>query len=179
MGAQYRRVGKLAPVARSDWFRAFLFLHALGAISALGPTLTYGMWVSRAEQGGPGTRAFALRTISWIDRRLATPAYVLQAATGTALILLTERDFWGTAWLLLGVALYIAMVVFAVGLYAPTFRRQRTLAEELVDRPGDSDLEVRYLRAAGTARTYGLTAAVLTVLIVLLMVVKPALWSAG
>src|SRR3990170_4383061 len=76
MGGKYRSPARLAQMTRADWFRVFLFLHALGAVAALGPTLTYGLWVRRGELDGPGPRAFALRTISWIDRRLATPPYV-------------------------------------------------------------------------------------------------------
>jgi uncharacterized membrane protein len=166
-------------MTRADWFRVFLFVHVLGAVSALGPTLTYGLWVRRGELDGAGPRAFALRTISWIDRRLATPSYVLQAVTGTALILLGGRDLLRTAWLLLAIGIYIVMVVFAVGLYAPAFRRQREIAERLADRGADAELEAGYLVAGKRAAAYGSVAVVLTVLILFLMVVKPALWSAG
>ena len=157
----------------------FLFLHVLGAVSALGPTLTYGLWVRRGELDGPGPRAFALRTISWIDRRLATPSYVLQAVTGTVLILLAGRDLLRTAWLLLAIGIYALMVVFAVGLYAPTFRSQREIAERLTERGADPDLEAKYLAAGKRAATYGSVAVVLTILVLFLMVVKPALWSSG
>jgi len=166
-------------MTRADWFRVFLFLHALGAVAALGPTLTYGLWVRRGELDGPGPRAFALRTASWIDRRLATPSYVLQAATGTALILLAERDLFGTAWLLLAVGTYVVMVLFAVGLYAPAFRRQREIAERLAERETDADLEAQYLIAGRRAARYGSAAVTLTLLILFLMVVKPGLWSSG
>lgn len=177
--APRRSFRRLRPVTRDAWAGLLLLLHALGAIASLGPTLTYGMWVARGERAGLEARAFALRTISWIDRRMATPAYVLQALTGTVLIFVNRWRFLRTAWLLLGVGLYLVMVVFAVGLYAPTFRRQRTIAEELADRGEDPDLEARYLREAAAATRYGRTAAVLTVAIVALMVVKPALWSTG
>ena len=162
---------------RADWFGFLLFLHVLGAIAALGPTLTYGLWVSRGELDGAGPRAFALRTISWIDRRLATPSYVLQAVTGTALILVGRLDFFGTPWLLLAVGTYVVMVFFAVALYAPAFRRQREIAERLAEREGDAGLEAKYLIAKARATRFGLGAVALTLLILFLMVTKPALWS--
>src|SRR3989337_292080 len=54
MGGKYRSPARLAQMTRADWFRVFLFLHALGAVAALGPTLTYGLWVRRGGLAGPG-----------------------------------------------------------------------------------------------------------------------------
>jgi len=58
----------------------FLMLYVLGAIVAVGFSLSYGLWLARGDVAGVGERVFALRTISWIDRRLTTPAYALHLA---------------------------------------------------------------------------------------------------
>ena len=96
------------------WGKVFLFLHVMGAIAALGPTLTYRIWTSLAEKADAGTRAFVLRSISALDARLPTPAFIAQAVTGVFLIWLRGWSFFSTGWLVIGVALYIAMVVTAM-----------------------------------------------------------------
>src|SRR5688500_12296068 len=65
-----------AEMSRSTWIQVFLFLHILGAITAVGPTLSYALWVRLGERGSAAERSFALRGISWVDSHLATPAFM-------------------------------------------------------------------------------------------------------
>jgi len=166
-------------VDRGTWIQVFLFLHVFGAIAAVGPTLTYGLWNARAERIDPATRAFVLKTVSWVDNHLATPAFIVQAATGTALFLLLRLRFWHTAWLLTGVATYIVTVIFAITAYAPVVRRQIALADEVAAHPNDAALQAEYAGVAARSRVMGITAGVLTMAILYFMIVKPTLWSAG
>jgi hypothetical protein len=76
----------LLAVSRSTWIQLFLFLHIFGAVAAVGPTLTYAVWITRGERQGPDMRAFAVRGTSWVDAHLATPAFMAQAVTGGFLI---------------------------------------------------------------------------------------------
>jgi uncharacterized membrane protein len=168
-----------ATVSRAAWVQLFGFLHVLGAIAAVGPTLTYGLLAFLGERRGPAHRAFALDAIGWIDRHLATPAFVVQAGTGTALIFLARWRFLQTAWLLLGVAIYALVALLAVTVYAPLVRRQRALAHTLAARPTDPGLASRYAEAARRSRALGVLVVVLTLAILYLMVVKPPLWSPG
>ena len=161
---------------RAFWISLFLFLHVMGAIAAVGPTLTYGLWVSLAERASPGERAFTLRSISWIDRHLPTPAYMAQAVTGVFLIGLEGWSFWHTGWLVTGVAIYAALVIVAVRVYAPAFRRQRELAETVAAEPDDGRAAAAYVAAAHTSTIYGAVVTVLTIVVVFLMVWKPNLW---
>ena len=161
---------------RETWFRIFLLLHILGAIAAVGPTLTYGLWAYRADRA-PEHRSYILDTISWVDGHLATPAFIAQAFTGVALILVAEIDFFDTAWLLTGVILYVATTVVAIAVYAPTVRRQRAAAAALHEAPGDPAAQAAYARAASRSRTQGIVVTVMTLAIVFLMVWKPALWN--
>ncbi len=163
-------------MGRSFWIHLFLLLHVLGAIAALGPTLTYGLWVSMAERSDPATRAFVLRSISWLDARLPTPAYIAQAVTGVVLIGLTGISFFRTGWLVIGVAIYAALTVTAVRAYAPAFRRQRDLAERVAADPSDAGTATAYRAAASTATRFGVVVTALTVVVVFLMVWKPNLW---
>jgi len=157
-------------MTRGDWITVVLVLHVLGAIVALGFSLTYGLWGARGESGGPAERVFVLRTISWIDRRFTTPAYVLQAVTGVVLVSLIGWDVLRQSWLEISIAIYVALTVLAITIYAPAHRRQAALAERLArgDDVGDD-----YRAASARARRWGVVVTVLTVAIVVLMVWKP------
>jgi uncharacterized membrane protein len=161
---------------KAFWARVFLLLHVLGAISALGPTLTYGMWLGLAERADAATRAFVLRSISWLDAHLPTPAYMAQAVTGVFLIWLRGWDFFATGWLVVGVAVYIGLTITAIVAYAPAFRRQRDLAIRVAADPTDAAATTKYRAAATTSTRFGAIVTALTVVVVFLMVWKPNLW---
>lgn len=161
-------------MSKTDVFRLVLFLHVLGAVIALGFSLSYGMWLARGESAGAERRLFALQTISWIDRRLTTPAFVLQAITGVALVLLTDVERFRDAWLELAIGIYVVLTVLAITRYAPAHRRQTALAESLAAGAGD---EAAYAAANANARRWGTVVTALTLVILFLMVWKPALWT--
>jgi uncharacterized membrane protein len=166
-------------MSRTTWIQVFVFLHILGAIAAVGPTLSYALWIRLGERGSAAERSFALRGISWVDSHLATPAFMAQAVTGIVLILLLEIDFFQTAWLILGVSIYVVLTVFAVAVYAPVVKRQVELAARVAAEPGDEAAGREYAGVAARGRAFGIVATVLVLIIVYLMVVKPTLWSAG
>jgi hypothetical protein len=161
---------------KSFWIRFFLLLHVLGAIAALGPTLTYGMWIALAERSDPKTRSFVLRSISWLDSHLPTPAYIAQAVTGVVLIALLGLSFFDTGWLVVGVAIYVVLVILAIAAYAPAFRRQQALADAIAADPSDDAAVAAYPGAARTSQIFGGVVAGLTLVVVFLMVWKPSLW---
>jgi uncharacterized membrane protein len=148
----------------------FLVLYVLGAIVAVGFSLSYGLWLARGDVAGVGERMFALRTISWIDRRLTTPAYALQAITGLVLVALIGRDILDQRWLRISIGLYIALVVLALVGFAPAHRQQTALAEQLANGEG---VEEEYRQVASRARIWGVAVTALTLVIVVLMVTKP------
>ena len=166
--------GTLGSMTKGDWRTVVLFLHVLGAVVALGFSLSYGLWGARGEVAGGRQRVFALQTISWIDRRLTTPAFVLQAVTGVALVLLIDVDLLRRAWLELAIGIYVVLTVLAITTYAPAHRRQTALAERLAE---GEEVGADYEVAARRARVWGTVVTLLTLAILVLMVVKPALWS--
>lgn len=151
-----------------------LVLHVLGAVVALGFSLSYGLWVRRGEADGPQGRAFALRTVSWIDRRITTPAFIAQLITGLLLVATIDWDLLREAWLELSLGIYVLLTVLAITVYAPSFRTQREIAEAIAEGHAD---ESEYAAAASKATTWGVIVTGLTLVIVVLMVWKPALWS--
>jgi uncharacterized membrane protein len=150
-----------------------LVLHVLGAVVALGFSLTYGLWTARGQAAGPAERAFALRTIGWIDRRLTTPAYVLQAVTGVLLVALTNWGRLKESWLEISIGLYVLLTIIAITTYAPAHRAQTALAERAAS---GEEVEAAYREAATRATRLGLLVTALTVAIVVLMVWKPIWW---
>lgn len=156
---------------RTDLRTVFLVLHVLGAVVALGFSLSYGLWMARGDATGPRERVFALRTVSWIDRRLTTPAYMLQLVTGLILVWITGWELLREAWLATSVGLYVLLTVLAITTYAPAHRRQTALAEQLAD---GAAVQTEYEAASSRALRLGMLVTALTVTILVLMVWKPA-----
>jgi uncharacterized membrane protein len=159
-------------MTKSDWLTIVLVLHILGAIVALGFSLTYGLWIARGSAEGATQRVFALKTVSWIDRRFTTPAYVAQAVTGVIMVALIDWELLRRGWLVLSIGIYVLLTVLAMAAFAPAHRRQTALAERLASGDG---VETEYEEAAAAATRWGVVVTLLTVTIVVLMVWKPAL----
>ncbi len=153
--------------------RLVLVLHVLGAVVAVGFSLSYGLWMARGDATGAAERVFALRTVSWIDRRLTTPAYVLQLVTGLWLVFLVNTDLLRQSWLEISIGLYVALTIVAITRYAPAHRRQTMLAEQLSTDPA---VEPTYRAAAQRAQRLGVVVTILTLTILVLMVTKPRWW---
>jgi uncharacterized membrane protein len=143
------------------------FLHVLLAIVAVGFNASYGIWLARAARE-PGHELHVLRGIKVLDDRFANPAYVLLLVTG---IWMVAISFWQltTFWILSGLILWAIVILLGVGLYTPTLRRQiRVLEAE-----GPQSEEYQWLSRRGTI--VGIVLAILVVVIVALMVLKPTL----
>ena len=161
-------------MSRGDWIRIVLVLHVLGAIAGLGTNLTFGLIMALGEREGGQARVFAIGTIRSLDRRLANPAYMAQLVTGLVLVWLLKIDLFATSWLVLGIALYAAVAVLGITVYAPVLRRQVALAEGMVEDGGAVTEE--YREVARRSATLGVAATVMVIGIVVLMVIKPQLW---
>jgi len=151
----------------------FLVLHVAGAVVALGFSLAYAVWIARGEATGPAERAFALRTVSWIDRRMTTPAYVLQLVTGLVLVWLLDWTVLRQSWLEISLVLYAALTILAIARFAPMHRRRSALAVRLA--AGEA-VEADYSAAAAQAQRWGIVVTVLTLAILVLMVWQPIWW---
>jgi uncharacterized membrane protein len=141
------------------------WLHILLAIAAIGTNLTYGVWLARAARA-PEALPFTLRGIKILDDRIANPSYGLLLVTGLALVFLGPWPIT-TPWVVLSLALFVAVVVLGLLGYTPTLRRQI----EMVDSGKRESAEYAALDRRG--RNLGILLAVLVVAIVFLMVVKP------
>ncbi|MEB2334707.1 MAG: DUF2269 family protein [Anaerolineaceae bacterium] len=144
------------------------FLHVLSAIVAVGATMTYRMLLIGAK-GKTEQTLFALHAIRFLDRRLANPAYLMLLITGSAMTYMANFRL-SSPWLISSLILYFLSMGLGIKVYAPVFRRQINLAKsEGVD--GDA-----YRKAARQASIIEATVTLFVMLIVFLMVTKPALW---
>ena len=145
------------------------WIHVLAAIAAVGANITYGIWISRAARE-PNALPFVLRSINVIDSRLANPCYGLLLLTGLIMAYLVPIPLT-TPWLLTAIVLYVLAAFLGVFAYAPIMREQRKHLET-----GGFGSPV-YQAAARRGTLMGILVTVDVILIVFLMVVKPALWG--
>jgi uncharacterized membrane protein len=75
-----------------------------------------------------------------------------------------------SSWLELALALYILVAIVGIVVYAPTLRRQIALAEA---DPSSAE----YAAVARRSNILGIATIAIVVVIVALMVFKPALWG--
>lgn len=145
------------------------WIHVLSAIAAVGSNLTYGIWIARAS-AEPKSLPFVLRNIRFVDQRLANPGYALLLLTGLTMAFLLPLPLT-TPWLLTSLILYISAALFGIFGYSPVIRRQIALLESKGFESPD------YKAVASRSTLYGILVTVDIVVIVFLMVVKPALWG--
>ena len=146
-----------------SWYNLLKYLHVLLAITALGSNITYGVWNMLAARE-PTNLLFTLKGISFIDRRVANPAYGLLLITGLILVAMQ----WGwRGWIVTALVLFVLLIVVAVGFYSRALRQQiQVLATE-------GPASAAYKRFEGQSRLYGIVSAVIALAIVFIMVVKP------
>ena len=143
------------------------WVHVLLAIAAVGSNMTYGIWLARSANGDPKYLAQVLRTIKFIDDRLANPCYGLLLLTGIGMVTLPSGPSIKTPWLLVSLVLYVVALLLGIFMYTPVLRRQIAA----VEGPGVASPE--YQIAAAQGRQLGIILAVIVVAIIFLMVVKP------
>ena len=152
------------------FFLLVKWLHILSAIVAVGANVTYGIWIARASRE-QSVLPFVLRNIKLIDDRVANPCYGLLLLTGLIMAFIAPMPILSTPWLLSSLVLYIIMGLVAALGYTPTLKRQI----QVLDKDGFES--PAYRSAAKRGAQLGITLAVIVVIIVFLMTVKPPLWG--
>jgi uncharacterized membrane protein len=151
------------------WYLLVKWLHVLAAIVAVGANLTYRIWLGRASQE-PKVLPFVLATIRLIDQREVNPCYAVVLGTGLILAFTASIPLT-TPWLLTSISLYVLAALLGIFAYAPLAKRQREiLAFDGFESAG-------YKSAAQKGTGLGLAVTIDVLIIVFLMIVKPALWG--
>ncbi len=142
------------------------FIHIAAAITAVGANITYGVWNARAA-GDPSHTGFMLKGLQFIDNRIANPAYGVLFLSGLVMVFLGH---WGPAlWIIVAIVLFIAIAVIGFAVFTPLLKTQITLADA-----GDTS-SAEFTRLAKRSRIIGPILGLLVVLILVMMVFKPAL----
>ena len=147
-----------------SWYSLLKYIHVLLAITAVGSNIGYGIWGARAA-ADPTHEAFVLRGISFIDRRVANPAYGLLLITGLILVVVGQLGIRG--WIVTALILFALLIVVAIGFYSRVLRQQIKVLET------EGQTSPAYQRLSGQARLYGIVSMVIVLVIVFMMVVKP------
>jgi uncharacterized membrane protein len=148
-------------------FQLTKFIHVLLAIVAVGFNASYGIWLARAAKAPQATQSHVLRTIKFIDDRFANPAYGLLLITGLFMAFSAGIPF-SRLWIAAAVGLWVVLVFVGLGVYTPTLRDQIRVLEG--EGPGSEE----YQRLAARSRGVGIVLGIIVVVIVYLMVTKPA-----
>lgn len=143
------------------------FVHVTLAIIAVGFNLSYSIWIARSARD-PEHIGFVMRTIRWVDARVANPAYGLLLLSGLFMAYAAGYPLT-TLWIAAALVLYASAVIIGIAIIAPNFRAQIRALE--TQGPGSD----AFRRAAARGRTYGLLVSLVVVAIVFLMVTKPTL----
>jgi uncharacterized membrane protein len=147
-------------------FQYIKFFHVLLAIVAVGFNASYGIWLARAANAPQATQSHVLRTIKFLDDRIANPAYGLLLVTGVLMVFSAGLPF-SRLWIALAVGLWLVLMFVGFGVYTPTLRDQIRVLES--EGPGSEE----YQRLSARGRTVGIVLGIIVVVIVFLMVTKP------
>ena len=150
-----------------DWTLFLKLVHVVAAIIAVGANLTYAYWIRHAALDRDRL-IWTMAGIRRLDNFVATPAYVVLLITGILMVVGGLFTFQ-TSWILASIALYVAVVVFGLVLYAPALKRQLAEAERDPHSPAYQD-------AARLSTVFGVITLAAVLTIVFLMVTKPTLW---
>ena len=142
------------------------FIHVLSAIVAVGANITYGVWNARISSE-PSHAAFTLKSIRFIDNRIANPAYGVLLLTGLVMVFMDWKIT--DLWVIVGLVGFVGIAVLGGAVFTPLLRNQVTLAEA-----GDTSSS-EYVRLANRSRILGPVLGLLVVVILVMMVFKPTL----
>jgi uncharacterized membrane protein len=148
-----------------SFFLVLKFIHILAAITAVGLNISYGIWLGRVGNE-PSHSAFTLKTIKFLDDRIANPAYGVLLLTGLLMVFVLPYPIT-TLWIDIALVLWLALILVGLLAYSPTLRGQVKLAEA-----GDvSSAEFGRLSTRGAI--LGAVTGVIVFVILILMVFKP------
>ncbi len=150
-------------------FAILKYVHVFSAMIAVGTNISYNLLLINAARR-PETTVFTLKTIRFLDSRLANPSYAVTLLAGLWMAFVVPFPLM-TPWILASIILYLLIAALGVGVYVPIFRKQLKLAES-----EGTDSEA-YRKTARLGMILIFVVTFLVALIVFCMVVKPPLWS--
>ena len=152
----------------------FLFLHVGAAIIAFGPTFALPII---GGMGGkePMFANFATRVSEAIEKKLVLPVALTMPVSGIGLIWFADVDLLSTrsAWLIVGIVLYTAAILFVIRVQNPAVEKVVELTSHPPD-PGVGGPPAELLATVKKVQQGGMLLTVAIVVIVILMIFKPS-----
>jgi uncharacterized membrane protein len=146
-------------IAAITFYEVVLWLHVLAAVVAFGSVFAYPVLLGTVRRSDALGAFHAAQVVVW--SRLVSPAMVVLLLAGAYMA--TDAEIWDEPWV--GGGLLVLVLLF--GLIGAMTTNERRAAEVAVGGgPG-------YDAVAARLRTMGAAAAVLVVIALFLMVVKP------
>jgi uncharacterized membrane protein len=142
------------------------FFHIVFAIIAVGYNASYGVWLARAAREPKDLQLFTLRTIRFMDDRIANPLYGLLALSGLVMVFNAGYPLT-TPWIAGAIALYVVVLVLAIAVITPNFRTAMSALET-----GGPE-SAGYKAAMSKGRGWGIAISLVVLAIVFVMVAKP------
>jgi hypothetical protein len=109
-----------------SWLQIWMFLHILAAIVAFGPAFVFPLIMSQAQKD-PKHLPFASLVTITISEKVTLPVALSMAVSGVGLIVVAQIDFFGTAWLIASVVVYVLALLYSVFVQRPAGERMLEL----------------------------------------------------
>lgn len=152
-----------------------LLVHIGSALIGLGPSFVYGRITQAAASAGPGQMPFAVRLTRELSTRWTHPLAALVLLSGFGLVWTMHYDVLATPWLLVSVVLFLASFFYATFVQnRDTLRSVELIMIGMPNLTEDERTEAARLRKR--IRWGGLFMRIVVVIVLFLMVMKPALW---
>ena len=157
-----------------------IFLHVLTAIVAFGPTFAFSVYGAQSGKE-PQHANFMARANLRVSERVVLPLALTMPVTGLLLIWAAGIDLTKARWLLLAIVLYVIALTFSWFVQRPATQRLIALTStapppgaSAPPPPGASGPPPELAATVRRIQRGGMFTGLLIVLIVALMVVKPA-----
>ncbi len=157
-----------------------LFLHVLGAIVVFGPSFAFPLIGSMGGKE-PMHANFGTRITLSVEEKIILPGAIVQFITGVLLILTIPIDLVATHWLLLAIAIYFVAIGYSYFVQAKSIEHvieltNRPPAMAPAEGPGAAPAgpPPGLREAVQRVQRGGMFLTVLLIVIIFLMVVKPA-----
>lgn len=147
-----------------------VFVHVVAVVVAFGPAFAYPVFASAAERTSARTLPAIHRGIQLSDRWLVTPGMIVVLATGLYAVADAGISL-GESWISVGFLAIIVLFAMNHAFLLPRNREALAALERDLDEGGE--LSDEYLQHMAKIRTGGLVTALIVVVTIFFMVVKP------
>ena len=117
-----------------SWLQIWMLLHILAAIVAFGPTFMFPLIVSVAGKE-PVHMPFASPITVTITEKVTLPVALSMAVSRICLIVAAHIGFFGTAWLIASIVVYVLALLYSVFVQRPAGERMLELLRAVPPGP--------------------------------------------